>query len=79
MNKQVRIFLTFIITFLISYLIVGYIANNVFAQIHWDESATFLDKLKEYYIRTFSINIIPTLIFAAISTTLLTKKAKRII
>ncbi|MBK1812134.1 hypothetical protein JHL18_16040 [Clostridium sp. YIM B02505] len=76
MNKQIRILLTFIITSIVTYLIVGYISNNVFVQIHWDENAMFSDKLREYYIRTFSINIIPTLILATISTTLFAKKMK---
>ncbi|WP_055668608.1 hypothetical protein [Desnuesiella massiliensis] len=71
MNKLIKAILTFIISLFVTYLIVGYIANNVFAHIRWDESATSLDKFREYYIRTFSVNIIPTLILAIIPTALI--------
>lgn len=71
MNKRTKTILTFIISIIISYVVVGYLGNNIFAQIHWDESATLLDKFREYYIRTFSVNIIPALILAIITTALI--------
>lgn len=71
MSRIVKVIITFIISFLIAYLIVGYVANNLFAQIHWVEDVTILDKLREYYIRTASVNIIPTFIVAIISTSII--------
>jgi len=68
MSKIAKVIITFIISFIIAYLIVGYVANNLFAQIHWVEDVTIWDKLREYYIRTASVNIIPTFIVAIIST-----------
>jgi fumarate reductase subunit D len=66
MSKISKAIIIFIISFIISYLIVGYVANAVFAQIHWVEGATVWDKFIEYYIRTASINAIPTFILAII-------------
>ena len=55
LNKKV--ILTFIISLIISYLIIGYLGSNLFVSIHWIENVTLADKLKEYYIRTFPSNI----------------------
>jgi hypothetical protein len=40
----------------------------MFVAIHWIEDVTVLDKFREYYIRTFSINIMPAFTVATIST-----------
>jgi hypothetical protein len=74
MNKLLKTILTFLISFFVTYLIVGYIANNVFAHIRWSENATALDKLREYYIRTFPVNFIPALILAIIPTALIMRR-----
>lgn len=55
LNKKV--ILTFIISLIISYLIIGYLGSNLFVSIDWIENVTLADKLREYYIRTFSYNI----------------------
>lgn len=55
LNKKV--ILTFIISLIISYLIIGYLSSNLFVNIHWIESVSLYDKLREYYIRTFLSNI----------------------
>lgn len=55
LNKKV--ILTFIISLIISYLIIGYLGSNLFVSIDWIEKVTLTDKLREYYIRTFSYNI----------------------
>lgn len=55
LNKKT--ILTFIISLIFSYLIIGYLASNLFVSIHWIENVTLYDKLREYYIRTFLYNI----------------------
>ncbi|MGE5627672.1 MAG: hypothetical protein ACM3X7_06085 [Solirubrobacterales bacterium] len=40
----------------------------MFVEIHWLQSATIWDRFREYYIRTFSLNLIPALIVASLST-----------
>jgi hypothetical protein len=47
-----------IIIFIISYIIVGYLKSNIGVAIDWIPEATIWNKLKEYYIRNFSINIL---------------------
>lgn len=66
--RYVKIIGTFISSLIVSYLIVGYAKSTMLVSIHWAEEATVFDKLKEYYIRTFAINIIPSIIIALIST-----------
>ena len=66
--KKIKIIIIFIISLVISYFIVGYVKGAVFAQIHWVEGVTAGDKFREYYIRTFSYNIIPSIMIASIIT-----------
>lgn len=68
MNKKTRVLKTFIFSFIISYFVVGYIKNTMFVAIDWVEGVTIWSKFREYYIRTFSENIIPSFIIAIIST-----------
>ena len=68
MNKVVKIIITFIIAFIISYLIVGYLKSNIGVAIHWIPGTTIWDKFREYYIRTFRLNILPSVILAVVST-----------
>jgi hypothetical protein len=70
MNKTLRVIITFIISFVISYIIVGYIINGIFVMTRWAEDATVWHKLREYYIRTASTNILPAFIIAIIPTTI---------
>ena len=68
MNKISKVIITFIISFVIAYLIVGYVIHGMFVGIKWVEDITIWGKLREYYIRTASVNIIPTFIIAIMST-----------
>lgn len=75
--KYIKIIITFISSLIVSYLIVGYVNSTMFARIHWTEEATLIHKLKEYYIRTFSINIIPSIILALIFTIIIIDVLKK--
>lgn len=66
--KTKKVIITFIVSFIVSYLIVGYVKNGMFVGIKWDEDITIWDKLREYYIRTASTNILPSGILASIAT-----------
>lgn len=68
MNKVEKVIITFIISFLISYIIFGYLKSNFAVAIHWVPEATMWDKLREYYIRTFSFNILPATLMAIVAT-----------
>lgn len=74
MNKLTKTFLTFVISLIISYLIIGYLKYITFIQVHWDEAATIWDKISEYYFRTFYINIIPSLIVSIIATIIVMRR-----
>ncbi len=76
-GKITKGIISFIVFFTIAYLITGYVMNNTFAHIHWIEEATIIDKLKEYYIRTFSVNIIPAFVLAIIPTAIVIYKNRR--
>lgn len=67
---------TFIFSLIISYLIIGYLNSNLFVVIDWVEGVTIVDKLKEYYIRTFSSNIALSLPISLILTYLIYKRTK---
>jgi len=60
--------ITFVVSFVLAFFIVGYVWNTVFVSIHWVEDATIWDKFREYYVRTFFSNIIPAMIIAAVPT-----------
>lgn len=68
MKKTTKAFITFIISFIISYFIFGYLKSNIGVAIDWIPEATIWDRFREYYIRTFPINIIPSIIMAIIFT-----------
>jgi hypothetical protein len=68
MIKAKKVIITFIISFIVSYLIVGYAVNSMFVGIKWIEDITIWGKLREYYVRTASSNILPALILSIIST-----------
>ena len=65
--------ITFIISLIIAYPIVGYLKSNVGVAIHWVENVTLIQKLNEYYIRTFWNNIILSSIVAVIPTLIVLK------
>lgn len=71
-----KVIFTFIFSLIISYLIIGYLNSNLFVIIDWIEGVTIADKLREYYIRTFSSNISLSLPISLISTYLVYKKTK---
>lgn len=66
MNKTKKVVITFIISFIVSYLIVGYVKNGT--AIKWVEDITIWGKLRWYYILTASSNILPSVILSIIST-----------
>lgn len=71
-----KVIFTFIFSLIISYLIIGYLNFNLFVIIDWIEGVTIIDKLREYYIRTFSSNISLSLPISLIPTYLVYKKTK---
>lgn len=71
-----KVIFTFIFSLIISYLIIGYLNSNLFVIIDWIEGVTIADKLREYYIRTFSSNISLSLPISLIPTYLVYKKTK---
>lgn len=71
-----KVIFTFIFSLIISYLIIGYLNSNLFVIIDWIEGVTIIDKLREYYIRTFSSNISLSLPISLIPTYLVYKKTK---
>lgn len=72
MKKIARVFVTFIIFFIIIYLVGSYIAHGIIGQVHWTEGVTIWDKLREYYIRTAPYNIKPVLVITLIITACIT-------
>lgn len=68
--------ITFIILLIISYLIVGYVSNEVFARIDWIKEVTIGQKLTEYYIRSLPGNFFPSVILAGLLTSLAIKIRK---
>lgn len=68
MSKKKKLMYVFLISFMVGYMIVGYVINTMFIHIDWVENVTIWQKLKEYYIRTFFQNLIPTSIIAGIVT-----------
>lgn len=71
-----KVIFTLIFSLIISYLIIGYLNSNLFVIIDWIEGVTIIDKLREYYIRTFSSNISLSLPISLIPTYLVYKKTK---
>lgn len=67
----------FIISLIILYPIVGYLKSNVGVAIHWVENVTIMQKLNEYYIRTFWDNIIITSVIAIIPTLIIGSSPKK--
>lgn len=62
--------------FVITYLVVGYIRNEVFVAIDWVDNVTIWQRLNEYYIRTFFGNLIITSILSAIPISIVIGKRK---
>jgi len=71
MSKTMKTTITFIVTFIISYLFFGYFKSNMGVSIHWIPEVTIWDKFREYYIRTFYINIFPSIIMAIFLTSII--------
>lgn len=77
MSRNAKTIVTFVISFVIAFFIVSYIRNSLFISIKWAEDATLLDRFREYYIRPFGYNFMPTLLIAVVSTTLIKIIMKR--
>ena len=67
MNIRQKSIITFFISLIIAYFIVGYIYGSL-VNIHWTVEPTGWDIFREMYIRTFPSHIIPAIIIALIST-----------
>lgn len=76
MSKIAKILITFIVSFVIAYLIVGYVNNGMFVRIHWVEDITIWRKMRWYYIINYPINVIPSLVIAGITTVILSYRLK---
>lgn len=64
------------IVLVITYLVVGYIRNEVFVAIDWVDNVTIWQRLNEYYIRTFFGNLLITSILSFIPISLLIRNKK---
>jgi hypothetical protein len=71
MNNKTKIIITFTLSLVISFFIVGYIKHTMFVATDWVEGVTIWNKFRVYYIRTFSANIIPSFIIAIIFTSVI--------
>ena len=69
--------ITFIISLIILYPIVGYLKYNIGVAIHWVENVTIIQKLNEYYIRTFWDNIIISSVIAIVPTLIIGNSPKK--
>jgi len=74
-DKNIIIFI-FIIMFCISYMIVGYVLNEMFVVIDWVDDVTIWQKLREYYTRNMSRNFFPSILLAALLTPAVSKVIK---
>ena len=77
MNKKSKVIITFIISLIIAFFLVGYVMNTMFVRIDWVEGVTIWQKFREYYIRTFFSNITPAFIIAIISTAIISLAYKK--
>jgi len=78
MIKEEKNIIFFIVIFVVSYFIVGYVWNEMFVAIDWIDDVTIWQKLREYYIRSFAGNVFPTLILSIFLTYIISKVRKRI-
>ena len=67
MKHNVDLLIKFVISFIISFTIVGYIKNGFMIKVDWVAGATIWSKLKWYYGYNFIPNLFPSLILAIIS------------
>ena len=67
MTKHKPILAFFGASLLASYLVVGYFTNTMLIAIDWVETVTIWHKVYQYYIVTFTYNIIPTLILSVVA------------
>jgi hypothetical protein len=65
MNKKAKVIITFIISFCIAFLIVGYFSNIFTVKIHWITSVTAWMKA-EYYFKVYSVNALIAALIAII-------------
>jgi hypothetical protein len=86
MSRSQKILLTFIVSFVLGYLLFGYFLNAMIIRYDWlDKSNPLLhvsewQKLRVYYIETWFLNVIPAALFTAIPVTVaayLTSKKRR--
>ena len=67
MKNNLDLFIKFTISFIISFIMVGYVKNGFMVEIDWVAGATIWSKLKWYYVYNFISNLYPSLILSIIS------------
>jgi hypothetical protein len=81
LNKKTKVIITFILSFIITFFIVGYVKYAMFVAIDWVEGVTIWNKLNWYYGYNFISNFFPALFLAIIITSiyylLFRKKVKK--
>ena len=77
LNKKTKILITFILSFVITYLIVGYYKNTMLVRIDWVKDVTIWNKLAWYYGYTFLSNLFPSLFLSIIITSIYYLVAKK--
>lgn len=68
MNRKIQVITTFILSLIISFLVVGYIRNIMFVEIDWVNGVTLWDKFRVYYFDNLFSDSIPSLIIAVALT-----------
>jgi hypothetical protein len=66
MMTKLNLLFNFMISFIISFAIVGYVRNGFMVKIDWVAGATIWSKLKWYYVYNFIPNLFPSLILTII-------------
>ena len=72
-----RHLLNFVLDFIISFIIVGYVKNGMIVTVDWVADVTIWSKLKWYYGYNFIPNLFPSLILAIISISIFYLVARR--
>ena len=66
MKNNLNLLIKFTISYIISFIMVGYVKNGFMVRICWVTDATIWSKLKWYYVYNFIPNLFPSLILSII-------------
>lgn len=66
MKKYLNLTIKVLVTFIISYVIVGCVKNGIMFRIDWIVNVSIWSKLKMYYYYSFISNLLPTIILTVI-------------